>query len=150
MIVKVQDGSDEVHSQVYLDGYVWEFTPNGGAKKTAEADFNFKTKYSYLNPIKEMTSEEVFAMGCWWKDQLGEDRPYNYLKLFTCLALADTKSFWNKLGHTPFSNEIFGDFCSAGVDDGFKFIGWDLLPNQIEELTSCADLNKSAFHKLEV
>ncbi len=146
LIMKVS-GSDLVHSRVYLDGFIYESTPGIGFKKSEFSVLN--PRYYIGIPIKEMTPKEVTSQIFWWNHHIDNKSGYNYVRLFTCIILAWTKPFWNFIKYVPWSNGIFGEFCSSAVDLAFRHIGWDLLPDQQEKLTSPGDLLKSKYHKVE-
>ncbi len=146
LIMKVS-GSDLVHSQVYLDGYIYESAPFAGFKKTKFS--GLKDRYYIGKPTKKMTEQEVLSQVPWWEYKIKNKAPYNYVRLFTCIILAWTKPFWNLIKYVPWTHGIFGEFCSSAVDLAFKYIGWDLLPEQQEALTAPGDLLKSVYHKIE-
>ena len=144
MIEKIT-GSDVIHSQVVLNNIKYETAHPGGFQSSP---FKSVGKLNdSLSPIREMTDAEVTSMVAWYEDKIRNKRPYNYIKLFACLLLSWTKPFWQLIGYVPFSHKIWGDFCSAGVDEAFKFIGWDLLPEELEAFTAPGDLYNSVLHK---
>jgi hypothetical protein len=94
-------------------------------------------------PKRELTIEESDNMNFYLNLMIGS--PYNIVKLINILWILPFKWVWNKLNYCPFSNKFLGILCSELVDNAFKYAGIDLLPNNIESLTTPCDISKSDF-----
>jgi len=140
-------GSEWTHTQILVEGVMYESTFPGGFKKTENYVFK-PNKLSKIQSFKEeWTERETGALIAYWEDKIRRKIKYGVLKLFVFMFLAGTKKFWDKIGWIPMSiDAVWGDFCSAAVDNSVRFSKCDLLPGN-EEYTAPGDIIES--NKLE-
>lgn len=148
LIVKVS-GSPFIHVQVYLKGYTYDTSyPKGFAKRKGEPDVSKIHGDVLLEPIRDLTETEVNAMIAYFEDKINNKIKYALGKLIIFLILGFLKPIFNKIGWVPFADDrYYGEFCSAGGDEAFKFGSMDILPGQLEEYTAPGDFMKSDFFK---
>lgn len=138
--------SQWTHSQMVIDGVMYE-SAWPFFKKTENYQPNPSEYCKVHRFVEPWTEWEKTKAKAWWMYHLIRNTGYGLLKLALYLAGARTKPFWNKLGWCPMSvDRIWGDFCSAAVDNACKFAGRDLLPGT-EEFTAPSDILQSKLLK---
>jgi hypothetical protein len=146
LIVKAS-GYNYEHTRVYIDGWVFETRHPEGFIKTKQ-EIGKSENRTFLEPITPLTATQAMAIKSYFDDRIRNNRPYNYAKLLLALLLYKTRPFWELIKWVPFQDDkLFGDFCSAGVDEAYKFAGIDLLPDGYEEITTPGDFLKSKLLK---
>ena len=124
-----------VHAREYLNGYLYETRHPGGFRKTLYQ--GHPETAAIGTPKVPLNEYEIQSKIDWWEDKIRRKLPYNYPKLFLALILHKTKPFWEKVGFVPFQNIYhFGDFCFAAVDESYRFVGVDIAPNQLEQIST--------------
>lgn len=142
--IRKESGGPETHSQVWLDGFVYEVGWPKGFNRRKEIPSESDGKY-FLVPTRELTLYEVTAMEDFYKDKIRQGIKYGTAKLLISFILSFTRPLWEKIRWMPLEDDrVWGEYCSAAVDQAFKFAGIDLLPG-FEEITTPRDLTKSTF-----
>ena len=141
-------GSEYIHVQVMLNGVVYESRwPEGFCKGFTPADREYYGD-RVLTPSRDLTPEEIEKQLRFWRKRINEGVKYGTSKLVIFILLACTKPFWQWIKWTPMSNDfLFGDFCSAAVDNSYKAAGIDLFPKHSEEYTAPGDFANCWFLK---
>lgn len=144
--MKKASGGPETHSQVWIDGFIYETSyPNGYGKKE-RTPVQSESVY-FLVPTRELTDDECSAMKAFYEDKIRDRIKYATLKLLISFVIAFSRPVWEKLRWIPFQDDrLWGEYCSAAVDQAYKFAGIELLPGY-EEITSPHDLTKSKFFR---
>jgi len=147
LITKMHVKGPFIHTQVFLRGYIYEYTIGGKsvAQKTLRSDGagtdSKKHGDMVLEPIRDLTEQEVDNMVEWWEKQVENKYKYGVAKLLIQLILGWTLPFW-KLMYRWFrldimkNNSTWGEHCSAAADESFKIGGIDLFPNDSEQYTT--------------
>lgn len=141
--------SPYVHVLVYVDNWIYESTVwksekgkiRTGARKIRPVRLNWSKKNVVLEPIR-LGPQKAEQLKYYLEGTLNEV-PYNILKLIALALVYPTRWVWNKLKWVPFDREIFGEVCSTYIDEAFKKVGVDLLPNKFEGYTAPVDFIKS-------
>ena len=140
--------SPYVHYIEVMNGYQYETKHPGGFKKSVYRGHAETTAVG--TPKIDLSKNEVLNKIAWWEDKIKRKLPYNYLKLFTALILHRTKPFWEWLGWVPFQDiHKFGDFCFAAGDESWKYLGYDIAPNQIEQISTARHFTDHGFYTWE-
>lgn len=147
LITKMKVRGPFIHTQIFLRGWVYEFTIGGKsvARKTLRSNGAGTDAKIYgdmvREPIRDLTEGEVDLMIEWWEEQVGKKYKYATAKLLIQLVLGWTLPFW-RLMYRWFgweimkSNKFWGEHCSAAVDESFKVGGIDLFPEDSEQYTT--------------
>jgi hypothetical protein len=137
--------SKYIHTQVWVDGYMLETVHPSGFQKKKQTPEK-REGLDFLEPIRDLTQKECDSITAYFDDKIRNNIPYGYAKLFLSFILAWSRPFWEKIKWIPFQEDkIWGNHCSSGVDEAFKFSGIDILPNGYEEITSPSDFIQSDF-----
>jgi len=145
LITKMKVKGPFIHTQVYLRGWVYEYTINGDAKKRTRASgagTDSKENGDMVRePIRDLTKAEVDIQVEWWEEQVGKKYKYAVAKLLIQLLLGWMRPIFSLLYRwfdleVMKSNKFWGEHCSAAVDEGFKVSGIDLFPEESEQYTT--------------
>ncbi len=145
LITKMKVKGPFIHTQIFLRGWVYEYTLNGDAKKTLRSDGAGTDSKEHgdmvREPIRDLTEGEVNLMIEWWEKQVGSKYKYGVAKLLIQLILGWMRPLFSLLyrwfgWEVMKSNKIWGEHCSASVDESFKEAGIDLFPNESEQYTT--------------
>ena len=131
------------HVVLYLNGWYWESTVWFEGKKMLHGMKRSKSLWHYdtaLEPVQDLTDNEVKIMELHLMRELKKKRPYNVLKLIALIIVYPTRWIWRALGWVPFSNNVFGYVCSVFVDEAYMHIQRDILPDDYHEYTAPVDL----------
>lgn len=146
--IEFASGSEYIHAVVILNGFKYETRHPGGFRKTIYSGCSKNTAIG--RPKNILGAVDVAGKVSFWEDKIRKKLPYNYIKLFTALLLFKTKPIWEKLGWVPFQDiNKFGDFCFAAVDESYKFVGIDIMPGQIEQISTGKHFTDSSFFNWE-
>lgn len=138
--------SKYTHVSIYFEGYTYESTVmnnQNGALKTMGLASSDVRSFKYLKFRIPLNMKQHDNLRIVLNNSIVEAKPYNFLKLFILAIVYPTRKFWNWLGWVPFQAECFGSVCSVYVDQIFKDMGIDLLPNKNEEYTAPGDFIKN-------
>lgn len=137
-----------IHTQIYLRGWVYEYSINGGSvaqKRTrvsgAGAD-NIDQGDLIREPVFNLTDDQVDIMIKWWDTQIDNGYRYGVAKLLIQLSLGlfllpVAKFLYRQWGiELMKSNRVWGEHCSGAVDEGFKAVGIDIFPRESEQYTT--------------
>lgn len=145
--IRKASGFPHTHTQVWIDGYIWETRHPDGFCKTKRTPTPAENRV-LLEPVRDLTKEESEGMKAFFEDKIRNNIPYNYPKLFLSFFLYWSRPFWEKIKWIPFQDDkVWGNHCSSGVDEAFMFVGIDVLPDGYEEITTPGDFTKSEFFK---
>lgn len=149
--IKTVTGKPWDHAKTYLKGFTWEWTVwwigywwRTGVKVTkghVKAD-------AYLSLKQPMTEQQQAAELAYWLENLNTRKPYNFPKFIAMIIIYPCRKFFQRIKWIPFDNPIWGEECSAGVDEGKKAAGIDLLPGRREGYTCPGDLFDSGLLKV--
>lgn len=148
LITKMPVRGPFIHTQIYLNGYVYEYTINGDGKarkrlrsEGAGTD-NREAGDLVLEPKFDLTDEQVKKMIDWWEFQIDNGYKYGVAKLLIQLSLGLILRPFAQFIYCHFgwelmkNNKFWGEHCSAAVDECFKEAGIDLFPRESEQYTT--------------
>lgn len=159
LITKMPVKGSYIHTQVYLRGFVYEYTIGGKsvARKTPRssgAGTDSKEHGDMVRePIRDLTESEVDRMIEWWEVQVKNGYKYGVAKLLIQLILGFPFRPVFVLLYRWFgiemmkSNKFWGEHCSASADESFKAAGIDVFPNESEQYTTPSAFAYSNFFK---
>jgi len=154
LITKMKVKGPFIHTQVFLKGWVYEYTINSGSvaqKRLRSTGAGTDGKDDMvLEPVTDLTEDQVNKMIAWWELQVDKKYKYAVAKLLIQLLLGWTRPFWSLMyrwfGLELMKNNAFwGEHCSAAVDEGYKAAGIDLFPGESEQYTTPSAFAKCAF-----
>lgn len=133
-------GSWIAHVTIYLNGKTYESTvykkDNKWRSGVVISNGIGYHNGGYLEPIFDLTDNQVKLMERYGKrgEQIGA--PYNFLRFIVFPILLITRWFWRAIQWVPFSKEVHGEVCSTFIDEMYKVAGVDLFDNELEQYTT--------------
>lgn len=157
LITKMKIKGPYIHTQVFLRGWVYEYTINNGSvaqKRTRASGAGCDSADDLVRePVTDLTEKQVDAMIEWWELQIGNKYKYGIAKLLVQLLLG----WWMRpvfvLIYRWFgwevmkNNKFWGEHCSASVDESFKVAELDIFPRDSEQYTTPSAFAYSTFFK---
>lgn len=141
-LIETIDGSIYGHTALYLGGKFWEYGIFVTNTKVKQGFYEYHLKGDVYEPKKDLTEEEVKKALKFVKKGF----KYNIVKYILMMFIYPTRWIWKKLKWVPFNNSA-SYICSEAIDRLYKYLGYDIIPNELEGYTSPGDLTKSGFFK---
>jgi hypothetical protein len=148
LITKMPVKGAFIHTQEYLRGWVYEYTINGKSvarkslRSSGAGTDNRVAGDMVREPKVPLTEEQVDKKIAWWEEQIKNGYKYGIHKLIIQLVLGLLLRPFAVLIYRWFgweimkSNRIWGEHCSAAVDESNKAAGWDTFPRHSEQYTT--------------
>jgi hypothetical protein len=146
LITKMTVKGPYIHTQIYLRGWVYEYTIGGKsiARKTkypGAATMSKEHGDLVREPVFDLTEKQIDLMVEWWEKQVGNKYKYATVKLLIQLALGWMRPLFVWLYQhwgieVMKDNSKWGEHCSGAVDESFKAAGIDIFPGQSEQYTT--------------